>query len=100
MYRMAIWQDMQETLDAMAAADLLRRPVCLESAAGARVVVDGREVVCFCSNDYLSLAGDPAVRAAATAAIARWGVGSGSSRLLGGTMGPHVALELWPGAEI
>ena len=90
---MDIWQDMQARLDELAGRDLLRSPRELGSAAGTRVTIAGREILCLCSNDYLGLANDPAVRAAAVEAIERWGVGSGASRLISGTMGPHVELE-------
>jgi len=90
---MNIWKDMQERLDEMGEADLLRDPVVLESAAGRMVRVGGRDMICMCSNDYLGLANDPEVRAAAIEGIQRWGVGSGASRLVSGTMEPHVQLE-------
>jgi 8-amino-7-oxononanoate synthase len=93
MVRMGIWDDMQETLAEREAQGLLRRPVVLNSPIGPRVTVDGREVVCLCSNDYLGLAADPAVRQAARDAIDAWGVGSGASRLVCGTMRPHIELE-------
>ncbi len=67
---------MQSHLDGLAVADLLRNPCTIDSACGPRVVVDGREVVCLCSNDYLGLAADPAVKAAAIEAIARFGIGA------------------------
>jgi len=88
-----IWQHMQETLDGLAARHLLRRPVTVESTAGSRVTINGREVVCFCSNDYLGLAGDERLRSAAAAAIEQWGVGAGASRLVSGTTRLHVQLE-------
>ena len=84
---------MQTSLDELAAADLLRRPWRLESPCGPRVRIGGREFVCLCSNDYLGLANDPAVKAAAVAGIERWGVGAGASRLVSGTMAPHAELE-------
>ncbi|MBN1943629.1 MAG: 8-amino-7-oxononanoate synthase [Phycisphaerae bacterium] len=90
---MDVWRDMQAQLDRREVEDLLRRPVVLDSPVGPRVLVEGREVLCFCSNDYLCLAADPAVRAAARDAIDAWGVGSGASRLISGTMQPHVELE-------
>jgi len=90
---MSVWQDMQKLLDELAAADLLRTPRALESPCGPHVLIGGRRVVCLCSNDYLALANDPAVKAAAVAAIERWGIGAGASRLVSGTMGPHVELE-------
>lgn len=61
--------------------------------------LDDRAVVSFASNDYLGLTQHPAVRAAATEAIERWGSGSGSARLIVGGRPPHdeleVALAVW-----
>jgi len=90
---MTTWQDMADALAALAAADLLRRPVVVDSPVGPRIRLDGRDVVCLCSNDYLSLAADPAVRDAAAGAIAAWGVGAGASRLVSGTSRLHAELE-------
>ena len=50
-------------------------------------------LVSFASNDYLALAGDSRVKRAAQEAIARFGAGSGASRLVTGTLPPHLALE-------
>jgi len=50
-------------------------------------------VVSFASNDYLGLALEPRVKEAARKAAAEFGAGSGASRLLTGTLPPHVALE-------
>ena len=47
----------------------------------------------FCSNDYLGLAADPELIAAAREAASRWGVGAGSSHLVSGHMTPHEQLE-------
>src|SRR5262249_57129348 len=44
----------------------------------------GRRLISFCCNDYLNFSHHPAIKAAATAAIARYGVGSGASRLVTG----------------
>jgi len=93
MYFMDIWQQIQAELDDLSAQDLLRKPTVVDSACRAHITVAGREVVCFCSNDYLSLAADPAVIKAATDAIIKWGVGSGASRLVSGTSSLHVELE-------
>jgi 8-amino-7-oxononanoate synthase len=87
------WADMQSRLEQLRQTDMLRAELVMDSACGPRVIVDGREVVCLCSNDYLGLAGDPAVRAAAARAVAKWGVGAGASRLVSGTSRLHADLE-------
>jgi 8-amino-7-oxononanoate synthase len=65
----------------------------LESPQGARVTVDGRDYVAFCSNDYLGLAAHPAVIEAARAGAARHGVGAGASHLVLGHTSAHHVLE-------
>ena len=57
------------------------------------MVVDGREVVAFCSNDYLGLAADPRLTAAAREGAERYGVGAGASHLILGHNTAHHALE-------
>lgn len=80
-------------LEALRAAGLYRETRLVEGAQGPRVELDGRELLCLCSNDYLGLAAHPAVREAAREAIARYGWGSGASRLVSGTMRLHRELE-------
>lgn len=70
-----------------------RRRRLLESAQGARVRVDGREVLNFCSNDYLGLARHPRVIAALQKAAEEMGVGSGASHLVIGHSRCHHQLE-------
>lgn len=72
---------------------LYKTPRILESPAGGRVRMDGREVVNLSSNNYLGLANHPKVRQAAMDAIERWGVGAGAVRWIGGTMQVHDELE-------
>ena len=55
--------------------------------------LDGRPIVSFASNDYLGLAAHPGVVAAAREATARWGTGSGASRLVVGSRPIHDELE-------
>lgn len=64
----------------------------IESAQGPKVVLDGREVLLLCSNDYLGLAGDPRVREAAASFASEWGAGAGASPLVSGNMAPHREL--------
>lgn len=56
-------------------------------------VVDGREVVVLCSNNYLGLTTHPKLREAAIEAIKTHGVGSGAVRPISGTMDLHMELE-------
>jgi glycine C-acetyltransferase len=60
---------------------------------GATIVVDGMEVANFCSNNYLGLADDPRLVAAARDALGRYGVGPGAVRTIAGTMTVHLDLE-------
>jgi 8-amino-7-oxononanoate synthase len=53
----------------------------------------GRRLISFCCNDYLNLSQHPAIKAAATAAIARYGVGSGAARLVTGNHPLFAELE-------
>jgi len=72
---------------------LYKTPRMLESPAGGRVRMDGRDVVNLSSNNYLGLANHPRVREAAHRAIDEWGVGAGAVRWIGGTMAIHDELE-------
>lgn len=83
----------QRELEDLRRADLLRARTEIASAQGARIQIGGREFLNFSSNDYLGLAGDPRLNAAAAAALQRWGVGAGASRLICGTQSPHAELE-------
>ncbi len=75
------------------ASHAMRRPRVIERVRGATVTVDGRDVVSFCSNDYLGLSQDRRIGEAASRAAEEFGWGSGSSRLLGGTTTWHARLE-------
>lgn len=63
------------------------------SAPGPEVIIDGRRMLSFASNDYLGLAAHPAVRAASIRAVEQFGTGCGASRLLAGTLTLHEELE-------
>lgn len=82
-----------EELDALDAQGLLRELTPVEAVDGPRVRVQGRDVIWWCSNDYLGLSQDPRLAAAAAEAASRWGVGARASRLLGGTTTCHEQLE-------
>ncbi|OGA49823.1 MAG: 8-amino-7-oxononanoate synthase, partial [Betaproteobacteria bacterium RIFCSPLOWO2_12_FULL_62_58] len=75
------------------ARGLRRERRVLQSPQRARVTVDGREYLAFCSNDYLGLASHPRVAQAAQEGCARYGVGAGASHLILGHSAAHHALE-------
>ncbi len=83
----------RDELDQLRARSLLRHLHEIGSAQGPSVELVGQHLVNFSSNDYLGLAADQRLRAAATHAIEQFGVGAGASRLVSGTQSPHVALE-------
>ncbi|RME06078.1 MAG: glycine C-acetyltransferase [Anaerolineae bacterium] len=65
----------------------------LGSPQGAWLVVDGKKVLNFCSNNYLGLANHPRIVAAARKAMETYGVGPGAVRTIAGTMDLHVKLD-------
>ncbi len=65
----------------------------LSSPQGARLVVDGKSVLNFCSNNYLGLANHPRIVQAAADAVRQYGVGPGAVRSIAGTMTLHLELE-------
>lgn len=72
---------------------LYKVPKILESPAGGRVKMNGKEVVNLSSNNYLGLANHPKVKQASLEAIEKWGAGAGAVRWIGGTMSVHQELE-------
>ena len=75
------------------ARSLLRSLREMGSPQQPAVELAGKRLINFSSNDYLGLATEPALRDAAKAAIDQYGVGAGASRLVCGTLSPHVRLE-------
>jgi glycine C-acetyltransferase len=80
-------------LDALRAQNLYKPLVTVESAPGARVVVDGRPMINLSSNNYLGLADDPRLKAAAIKAVEDWGAGAGAVRPIIGNLRIHDELE-------
>lgn len=81
------------TLAALERQQLKRACRVLDPTTGPTIRCDGRDVLQFASNDYLGLVRDPRVIAAAQTALAQYGLGSGSSRLMSGTSSVHQQLE-------
>jgi 8-amino-7-oxononanoate synthase len=86
--------DLAADLAALDARGLRRQRRLLEGPQSAHVVVDGRDVVAFCSNDYLGLAADPRLIAAACEGARAGGVGAGASHLILGHTSTHHTLEI------
>ena len=87
-------RDPGDELHDLEAGGLRRRLRQIDSPQGVHVRLTGSgECLNFSSNDYLGLANDGALKAIYQNHIDTYGVGSGSSRLVCGTMAAHVALE-------
>jgi glycine C-acetyltransferase len=80
-------------LDALQQQGLYNTIRTIESPQGAWLVVDGRRVLNFCSNNYLGLANHPKLVQAAQDAVRQYGVGPAAVRSIAGTMSLHVELE-------
>jgi glycine C-acetyltransferase len=93
-----MYDDLKPLLDAKLAdirgAGLFKQERLLAGAQGARVTLrDGRAVLNLCANNYLGLADDPRVKAAAAKALDQWGYGMASVRFICGTQSLHRRLE-------
>ncbi|HXS53526.1 MAG TPA: 8-amino-7-oxononanoate synthase [Usitatibacter sp.] len=84
---------LSDGLAALERENLRRRRRVLDSPQGRRVRVDGRELLNFSSNDYLGLACDARLVAAAHRALDAYGVGSGASPLVSGHSRAHEEAE-------
>lgn len=65
----------------------------LNGPSAPKSVVEGKNVVMLCSNNYLNLSNHPKLKKAAMKATEKYGVGSGSVRPIAGTMDLHMELE-------
>jgi 8-amino-7-oxononanoate synthase len=90
---MKLLDKLSANLEGLGAQGLIRTRRTVETPCGPRVTVDGRELLAFCSNDYLGLAAHPAVMAALREGVDRYGAGSGASHLISGHSRAHAALE-------
>ncbi len=83
----------EEEIDRLKGENLFINIRTMESAVDGWMVVDGKRVLNFCTNNYLGLANHPRLKQAAQAAIDRWGVGPAAVRSIAGTTSLHVELE-------
>jgi len=85
--------DLTEQLQQIHDAGLWKPERVIDSPQGANVAVMEREVLNLCANNYLGLADDPRIVAAAKEALDRWGYGMASVRFICGTQEVHKELE-------
>lgn len=83
----------EEEIQSLKEKGLYNQIRTIESPQGAWLVVDGKKVLNFCSNNYLGLANHPRMVAAVKDVLDRYGVGPGAVRSIAGTMGIHIELE-------
>ncbi|MFK0241847.1 glycine C-acetyltransferase [Microbacterium sp. NPDC090281] len=74
-------------------AGLTKHERGIRGPQNAEITADGAEVLNFCANNYLGLADDPRILAAATTALQEWGYGLASVRFICGTQEQHLELE-------
>ena len=91
--REPLLDSLRKELDGLDKDDLLWRIRILQSPSAPHAKVDGKNVLVLCSNNYLGLANHPKLKQAAIAATRKYGAGSGSVRVIAGTMDIHVKLE-------
>jgi len=91
--RAPLLEALGEELRGLDQQDLLWRIRTLQSPSAPHAKVDGKNVIVLCSNNYLGLANHPKLKQAAIAAARKYGAGSGSVRVIAGTLDLHVKLE-------
>ena len=84
---------LKEELDNLKKSGLYNNILTIDSPIGGEVVIDGRKLLNFCSNNYLGLANNSRLKKAAIAAINKYGVGPGAVRTIAGTTILHKKLE-------
>jgi glycine C-acetyltransferase len=90
----SVRQEISGELDEIRSTGLFKAERVIVSPQGSSIrVADGAQVLNFCANNYLGLADDPRVVAAAKQALDRWGFGLASVRFICGTQDVHKQLE-------
>lgn len=84
---------LKNQLDSLKQQQLWRRRWNTETPSAPRMQVEGRELIAFCSNDYLGLAADPLLIEALREGTSMYGAGSGASHLISGHSRAHEKLE-------
>ncbi|RFP12897.1 MULTISPECIES: 8-amino-7-oxononanoate synthase [unclassified Duganella] len=90
---MEMLNQLKQQLQALEEQDLIRTRRTVDTPCGPRVSVGGRELLAFCTNDYLGLANHRKIKLALQEGAAMYGVGSGASHLISGHGRAHAMLE-------
>ena len=86
-------KDLSRQLEQRRQKNLYRERRVLDSPQGVEITIDGKQLLSFCSNDYLGLANHPDVIAAFHRGLDQYGAGSGAAHLVTGHSRAHHALE-------
>lgn len=90
---MKLLDDIQSKLNALERQNLRRRVRTVDTPCAPRLRIEGRDLLAFCSNDYLGLANHPKLVEAMAEGAAHYGVGSGAAHLISGHSRAHALLE-------
>jgi len=84
---------LEQELQEMKEEGVFRTLVPLQSDQGAKVTINGKEVIQLSSNNYLGLTNHPRMKEAAIRAVETYGAGTGSVRTIAGTFSMHEVFE-------
>lgn len=90
---MNLLDGLREQLSALDAQHMRRVRRANQIPCGSKIRIDGRELLSFCSNDYLGLAAEPEIAKALLEGVVKYGTGSGASHLVSGHFDVHDQLE-------
>ncbi|PWR74251.1 8-amino-7-oxononanoate synthase [Methanospirillum lacunae] len=86
-------KDAKSRIDEIQRSGKYRQLRLVEQTSGPEMVMDGKKLLNFASNNYLGLSNHPVICQRASDSIATWGTGSGASRLITGNTSIHEELE-------
>ena len=86
--------DFSKKLSDLKQRHLYRSRKVVDGAQGVQTIIDGKSLINFCSNNYLSLANHPLIKEAFKQGVDEYGVGSGASHLVSGHSRAHHDLEV------
>ena len=90
---MELLKQLQQQLHTLEDKQLIRKRRTVDTPCGPRLNVGGRELLAFCTNDYLGLANHRKIKLALQEGAAIYGVGSGAAPLISGHSRAHAMLE-------